>query len=163
MKEIEIRGGYVLFWGGWASNWYKSDMVIDGCRYNCCEQYMMFKKAELFGDHVNMGKIMKEMNPKEQKKMGRAVIGFNMELWDKVKYSVVLNGNLEKYRQNLELRELLLGTVDAMFVECSPYDKIWGIGMSGDHEDVLDSSKWLGLNLLGKVLDEVKGIIRNEV
>lgn len=156
MSDIEIRDGYALFWGGWASNWYMTDMVIDGMKYNCCEQYMMASKAKLFWDYATLGKIMKSNNPKDQKKLGRGVIGFKELEWDKVKFDVVLRGNLEKYKQNKELRELLLETGDAKFVECSPYDKIWGIGLTSDSEDATVPDRWLGLNLLGKVLDLVR-------
>ena len=41
------------------------------------------------------------------------------------------------------------------FVEASPYDKIWGIGLGENDPDAQDPQKWKGDNLLGKVLDEV--------
>lgn len=163
MNEVEIRNGYVLFWGGWASNWYLSDMVIGGIKYNCVEQYMMNKKAEYFGDCVIANRIMKTMDPKEQKKLGRGVQAFIMEEWDSVKYNIVLVGTLEKYNQNLELRKKLLETGDCKFVECSPYDRIWGIGMSSSDNDATNPDKWGGLNLLGKAIDEAREIIRNGI
>jgi ribA/ribD-fused uncharacterized protein len=156
MKDIEIRDGYALFWGGWASNWYMSNMSIDGVDYNCVEQYMMAGKAKLFWDYAILGKIMKSNSPKEQKKMGRGVIGFKMDEWDKVKFDVVKRGNLEKYKQNPYLMKKLIDIGDVKFVECSPYDKIWGIGMDMNSEDATNPAKWNGLNLLGKVLDEVR-------
>ena len=48
MKETDK---YYLFWKHQFGQWTFRDMVdIDGKVYNCCEQYMMFKKAELFND-----------------------------------------------------------------------------------------------------------------
>ena len=41
---------FVLFWNGPFSQWYPSKFTIDGIEYNCCEQYMMAKKALMFGD-----------------------------------------------------------------------------------------------------------------
>ena len=29
---------YVFFWNGIYSQWYLRDMVVDGIKYNCCEQ-----------------------------------------------------------------------------------------------------------------------------
>ena len=54
---------YVFFWGGTFSNWFKSDFVIDGVTYNCAEQYMMLKKALMFGDYESAKKIMNTKRP----------------------------------------------------------------------------------------------------
>lgn len=69
---------------------------------------------------------------------------FDKELWDKVKYSIVLNGNWRKFSQNKDLRDYLLSTGDSILVEASPYDKIWGIGLSAEMEDAQNPNKWLG-------------------
>jgi ribA/ribD-fused uncharacterized protein len=41
-------------------------------------------------------------------------------------------------------------------VEASPYDRIWGIGLAAEHEDVSRPSRWRGLNLLGFALMDVR-------
>ena len=41
-----------MFWGGPFSQWYPSPFEVEGTKYNCTEQYMMAKKAELFGDET---------------------------------------------------------------------------------------------------------------
>jgi len=43
-----------------------------------------------------------------------------------------------------------------VLVEASPYDKIWGIGMSVDNENIENPLTWKGLNLLGFALMEVR-------
>ena len=45
-----------------------------------------------------------------------------------------------KFSQNPELKTFLLKTNDRIIVEASPVDAIWGIGMAGDHKDVLNPS-----------------------
>jgi hypothetical protein len=55
------------------------------------------------------------------------------------------------------LKEELLSKSN--FVEASPYDCIWGIGMGKSEEGINDPDNWKGLNLLGKVLDEVKYLL----
>lgn len=55
----------------------------------------------------------------------------------------------------------LLETGDAVLVEASPLDKIWGIGLARDNADASNPKKWKGLNLLGKALMAVREDLRN--
>ena len=41
-------------------------------------------------------------------------------------------------------------------VETNPDDSIWGIGLSDNDERIHDKSQWKGLNLLGKILTQVR-------
>lgn len=41
------------------------------------------------------------------------------------------------------------------FVEASPFDRIWGIGF-GEENAPDDETLWEGMNLLGKVLTEIR-------
>jgi ribA/ribD-fused uncharacterized protein len=162
IHDLVVRDGYALFWGEWPSNWTWAPFTLDGVRYNCTEQHMMAEKARLFKDEQALNRIMKATDPADQKAYGRKVRGFDERKWSSVCYNIVLAGNLEKYRQNPELCEKLLATGNLKFVEASPKDKIWGIGMDKNHPDATKPGKWLGKNLLGKVLDETRRIIRQE-
>jgi len=59
------------------------------------------------------------------------------------------------------LKEKLLATDDKILVEVNPRDNIWGIGMDEDNPDIYDETKWRGLNLLGKVLMEVRDELKS--
>lgn len=54
------------------------------------------------------------------------------------------------------IKNILISTKDSILVEASPYDKIWGIGMSANNENIENSLLWRGLNLLGFALMEVR-------
>lgn len=157
---MRITDNYVFFWSGIYSQWYKAPMVIDKIEYNSCEQYMMHQKALLFGDTEIAELIMKESNPKEQKKYGRMIKNFDKSTWEKNCLSIVYEGNLAKFTQNSELMAAMLSTGDRTFVEASPLDNIWGIGMDENAMGIEDPSFWLGLNLLGQVLTLVKNKIK---
>jgi ribA/ribD-fused uncharacterized protein len=124
------------------------------------EQYMMAEKARLFGDTEIEEKIMNCNNPNEIKGLGRKVRGFDEEIWNKVKYSIVVNGNYDKFMQNEKLKAYLLSTEDKILVEASPYDNVWGIQMSENDEDIKNPELWRGENLLGFALMEVRNEIK---
>lgn len=159
---MKITDKHVFFWEGIYSQWHKAPMTIDKIEYNSCEQYMMHQKALLFGDMEIAEKIMQESNPREQKKYGRMIKNFDKALWDKNCLAIVYEGNLAKFRQNADLKEEMLNTGNRIFVEASPLDTIWGIGMSEEEMGIDDPSFWQGLNLLGQALTLVKNQLRNE-
>lgn len=144
---------YKFFWGGIFSNWHLCSFTVDGITFNCGEQYMMFKKAVIMNDLETAELIMKEKNPRKQKKLGRQVKNYNESLWDNVRYNIVKEGLRQKFIQNPRLKEYLMSFRDHEIVEASPYDSIWGIGFS--EEDALGNvDKW-GKNLLGNILKDL--------
>lgn len=155
----------VLFWRecrgekidrGCFSQWQKAPFEIDGVRYLCAEQYMMAEKARLFGDEEQLEKILKAKTPRTMKAQGRKVKGFDPVKWNDAKFDIVVRGNKAKFSQNPNMLAFLLGTGNDTLAEASPYDKIWGIGLSEASADALDPATWKGQNLLGKALMKVR-------
>ena len=132
----------------------------DGCTYPTAEHYMMAKKAQLFGDEEKFGAILSAPDPSLAKSLGRRVLGFDEERWIAHRFDIAVNGNIAKFDQNPELREWLLATGNAVLVEASPVDKIWGIGLAADDTRAQDPHSWLGINLLGFALMKVRGALR---
>ena len=73
---------------------------------------------------------------------------------------LIYKGLVEKFRQNDELREALLGTGDAILAECAVQDKIWGIGLSMTDPNRGTIDQWKGQNLLGYALMLVRDELR---
>lgn len=141
---------------GYMSNWWISEFTLSNMIFNCVEQYMMWRKAMLFGDIQVANKILMDKNPANMKKYGRQVENYVDSEWNAIREQVVYEGCLAKFTQNKDLKDKLLsydeGTV---FVECSPYDAIWGIKLSASDSDSDIVSKWRGQNLLGKCIGNV--------
>ena len=144
------------------SQWYDCCFEVDGVQYHTTEQYMMAGKARLFGDNETLREIMAADSPHDYKALGRKVRNFEPELWDSRKSEIVVEGNKAKFSQNPDLKEFLLSTGDAILVEASPYDKIWGIGL--DRETALKGGveQWQGENLLGCALMELRDWVKEE-
>ena len=163
---MKVTDEYVLFWGGVFSQWYKSIFKDDdGITFTSCEQYMMYKKAELFKDGQTAMKILATNDVKKIKQLGREVKNFDESTWDFHKFDIVVDGNCYKFTQNSSLKKDLMKYETHIFVEASPHDRIWGIGLHFDDADALDSTKWRGQNLLGKALNKVISMLnqRNEL
>ena len=146
----------VLFWDGPFSQWEPCNFVVNGIEYNCAEQYMMAEKARFFEDEETLNEIMDTDDPREQKRLGRLVEGFDEDRWNEVAIEIVVKGNLAKFSQNPELKKILLDTESRILVEASPYDKIWGIGLRETDPRALDREQWLGTNWLGEALSQVR-------
>ena len=144
------------------SQWYPCSFVVDGPSFQSAEQYMTAEKAPLFGDAATFEKIMAAPGPREYKALGRTVVGFDQAVWNSHKRDIVMRGSLAKFSQNAELREYLLGTGNAVLVEASPYDRIWGVGLAQDDPLIRDPRNWRGENLLGFVLMEARDGLRTE-
>ncbi|QGK76481.1 NADAR family protein [Flavobacterium sp. SLB02] len=167
IENIPPENKFLFFWGHQPnkdgsisktcfSQWWLSSFEVDNVTYKTAEHWMMAKKAELFKDDKILEKILLAKSPAEAKKFGREVKNYNETLWLAARFNIVKEGNFHKFSQNPELKTFLLNTNDRVIVEASPVDAIWGIGMAGDHKDVLNPAKWKGLNLLGFALMEVR-------
>lgn len=156
---MRVTDKYVFFWGEWPSNWFKCHFVVEGNEFFNSEQYFMWVKAKTFGDEDVADEILKKgKNPKTAKALGRKVKNYDDAVWNEKRYQVMVDANLHKYSQNEELKALLLNPElkDKGYVEASKYDTIWGVGLTEDNPLVDDEKNWLGTNLLGKALDEVR-------
>ena len=142
------------------SQWHPSEYVLDDTHYIHAEQGMMTGKARLFGDKVTESKILKAKNARTIKDLGREVKPFDDEVWLANCYRIVYLQNYAKFAQNPKLREYLLGTGEAELIECSPYDRLYGVGY--DEKNLpADRTKW-GKNYLGLVLMDVRDRLRRE-
>ena len=173
MKELGITygeddGKFVFFWklnhkNEEFSNWYPKEFVIEGITYKCVEQYMMAKKAILFGDIEIYQKIMASADPGECKDLGKLVSNFDPATWDSCKREIVFNANYAKFTQNPELMDKLKKTGDAILAEASSQDKIWGIGMTADDPDAKNPDHWNGQNILGDILMEIRRSVKDTI
>jgi ribA/ribD-fused uncharacterized protein len=107
-------------------------------------------------------KILRETNPVSVKRLGRSIRNFNEGVWKTKRLDIMQNGLLLKFRQNPKLGQLLMETGNKSLFEASPFDKIWGIGLSADTASGLSLSKYPGSNLLGKTLEDVRSILIDE-
>ena len=162
---------YLFFWGhtpvragevdkAVLSQWYPAPFTLDGVRYATAEHYMMAQKAARFADRVAFATIIASDSPGKAKALGRAVANFEDATWQAARFDIVCAGNLGKFSQNPALQTFLLNTGDKILVEASPQDRIWGIGLAASDPRAADPLQWLGENLLGFALMQVRAQLR---
>lgn len=163
LRSVRVSQNHVFFWGSCFSNWAPSEFGINDekgktLKFYNSEQYFMYKKAIAFGDEETALRILKEgKNPRTAKSLGRMVKNYDDAKWNELRFDVMKEACLLKFSQNEDLKAMLLldKFKDKGFVEGSPEDRIWGIGIHWE-EASDDETTWKGQNLLGKSLDYVR-------
>lgn len=121
------------------SNFYPCELVWEGRHYLNSEAAYQSAKCV---DPKNRDKFT-IMNPREAKRAGRHEllrIG-----WDKLKYGIMYEVCLAKFRQNRDLLEKLMATGDAELIEGNYWgDTYWG------------KCNGVGQNNLGKILMQIR-------
>lgn len=166
-KTDEINEKFAFFrhpygQNGFLSNKYPAPFTLEGITYKHSEQYKMAKKALLFEDFKYYFMILEEDDPEKCKEYGRQVRYFQQDIWNKAKQEIVYNATYAKFAQNKQMKKSLLETGDKTIAKASPYDKIWGIGLSSADPDAHIPISWKGENLLGKILMDVRERLREE-
>nr|WP_202819686.1 NADAR family protein [Thaumasiovibrio occultus] len=157
---------FVKFWGhsckpnavtkACFSQWYHAPFLADGKQFQTAEHFMMYYKALLFGDHQSAEKVLLAPDPGVAKAIGRQVVGFDNDQWLRHRFDIVVEANRAKFLAHPELKAFLLATSDAVLVEASPVDRIWGIGLAEDDPRCDNPTLWRGENLLGFALMKVR-------
>jgi hypothetical protein len=158
-----IKGKYLFFWKNKISQWSPDKFKENDIEFNCCEQYMMYKKAILFRDYEMANKILNSSKPGEIKDLGRKIKDFDQDIWNLEKENIVYTGNYLRFSQNPKSWELLKATYPYHLVETSPYDTVWGIGMDEKDEGIDNPDNWKGENLLGKILTRVRNDLMKDL
>lgn len=146
---------------GYLSNWYPATFTLDGITFSSTEQYIMYRKCQIFGDMASASAVLATDDPTQQQDIGRNANDFNATLWDGLKQAIAFRGLMAKFSQNEELKKQLLDTGDVYLVECAHSDVIWACGIWVNEKERFDISKWRGQNILGFTLMEVRDALRN--
>lgn len=161
---MRITATHIYFFSknDYLSNFFPSVFVLDNLTYSCVEQYIMAQKALLFEDLEAFEAIMLANQPTNMKKIGRKVKNFSDQIWLLNRDRILAEGIKAKFEQNKNLLDQLLATGSRTLVEASPYDIIYGVGLSEKNDQILDKTNWKGTNLLGQKLVNVRLKLRDK-
>ncbi|HNC90546.1 MAG TPA: NADAR family protein [Anaerolineales bacterium] len=135
-------------YGGF-SNFSRHPFELDGKQWLTTEHY--FQAQKFPGNEAYQEKIRLEKSPMVAARLGRSRAQPIRPDWEQVKDELMKAALLAKFRQNKDIREILLSTGDAQLVEHTKNDRYWGDGGDGS-----------GKNKLGLLLMEIREKLRQE-
>lgn len=123
------------------------------------EHYLAFQKALLSQQEDIIQRAIYARDPTEAKSILNLLRkDYNTE-WEQIREDTAIKGLREKFRQNEHLTTLLRDTRGLKIGEASR-NPCWGIGLTLEDPQVLDTSKWnSSANLLGKLLMKIRSEI----
>lgn len=139
------------------SNHFPSKFIIEGETFHTMEQYLAVKRA-IFSNHPEMiRKAKTARDPRQAKYVLNTLKEDRSQEWYEGIEDILLQGLRAKFSQNSSLCSFLINTNQLLLGEASK-DPHWGIGMTLEDPEVLNSSLWLPEgNLLGRSLMKVRG------
>jgi N-glycosidase YbiA len=135
---------------GCFSNFSAHPFTLDNLRWRTSEHYFQATKFAGHPDHVEALRNMP--SPMQVAKAGRSRARPLRPDWEAVKDDVMRQALRAKFTQHLDIRTVLLETGEEDIIENTTKDHYWGIGSSGT-----------GLNMLGKLLVELRSELRAEL
>ncbi len=131
---------------GCFSNFSRHPFELDGKRWPTSEHYFQAQKFQNWADAED---VRRARSPKEAADIGRDRSRALRRDWEAVKDDVMRRAVLRKFETHEDIRHIMLDTGEEPIVENAPKDYYWGCGADGS-----------GKNMLGKILEEVRDILR---
>jgi N-glycosidase YbiA len=133
---------------GCFSNFAAYPLKLKGKTWKTSEHYF---QAQKFAGTSHEEEIRLIDSPMVAARAGRSRQRPLREDWEAVKDDIMREALRAKFTQHEDLKKILLETGDAVLVEHTTNDRYWGDGGDGS-----------GLNMLGKLLMELRDELRNE-
>lgn len=134
---------------GCFSNFSPHGFDLEGQIWKTSEHYFQAQKfvGTEYGEQIRLSLL-----PMKAAKMGRDSSKPLREDWEYIKDEVMRKAVLKKFSTHKDIQKVLLSTGDRIIIENTSNDYYWGCGKDGS-----------GKNMLGKILMEVRGHLRNNV
>lgn len=125
------------------------------------EQFLAFKRAEISQQPDLAERALQANDPAEAKAILHFLRNDHAQEWQTIREETAAEGLREKFLQNPALAEFLKSTQDYQLGEASK-NPVWGVGMSLEDDEILDTTKWDDSgNLLGKLLMRIRSELLN--
>ena len=141
------------------SNHHPSPFQEDNTNYSCSEQYYLQKKSLYFNDEKTASAIMQSTQPSRMKALSHHIKGLDSQKWQKMAKTTMMRACSLKFNQNDDLKNKLLQSQGTL-VEANQRDNLFSCGLSLADPNILDKSRWLGENILGTILTDLRNNLK---
>lgn len=160
--SVIVRKNHTVFTpGDHLSSRVLSPFYFNGVLYANLQHYFLHAKALLFKDYHHAALILAALDMGEREVLGSDIRNFDETLWLSRREAIMLDGCREKFIQNRPHREVLFKTGDTVLVYATEYDPVWGAGIGSEDDRVCEPAQWMGKNLLGYILMQVRNDLRD--
>lgn len=141
------------------SNFHKCKFEYEGKEYSCVEEAYQEQKAVAHDREDLAYRITHSNDPVEMKRHGDALD--NRQWYESGEAVRTMTSVVRaKFTQCQRPREFLQNTKEKPIAEASPTDKFWGIGLSRFNKDSQNTTKWVGKNNMGLILQKIRDEIK---
>ena len=160
VKQVQIDSKTIAYQSEEApfSNFYPVVFRVGKFKFTCLEQAFQFFRAKTLNKLLAASRIYRSRDPVEMKRIGDDL--GTSDLWEDRKFDVMFVCLCNKFKQNEDLKHLLLKTGNCELVEATP-GRLWGCGATLS-SNLLRRHEWPGENKHGKILMSVREELREE-
>lgn len=144
---------------GCLSNWYESRFSLDAHEFESAEQAFLYLKALSSHDEATALRVFAMNEPHYFARLNKQIRPFDARRWAERREAAMRQIVHEKFVQSQELQDFLLATGDALIVNCSK-NPLWSCGLQMAQVERLDVTRWMGQNLLGQILMDLRQELR---
>lgn len=134
---------------GYLANYSNHGFYKNGIYYKTVEHYY---QSEKYDNEEIKQRIIDANTPKEASNIGRDRNNIRKNNFKEIKQEVMLEGLVEKFRQNKDILYKLLNTKNEDIMEHTVDEYYWGIGKD-----------YSGKNIIGSLLCKTRNILKNEL
>ena len=136
---------------------------LGGVTYHSAKQALAAELAKTFHDDEGFRMVMDAESPAEVNYQIDDAKEATPELWANTTKRHLYDIQSAKFKQYPELQSRLLSTGDNLLAFYQPKDELLGIGISTDDIHAKNPIHWRGQNLMGTVLMDIRGSLREEM
>ena len=127
---------------------------LNGTNFTSVAQYLLQQKA-LYCQMREVAEVVVQVNEPSQLIISEEDLMSTRE-WKKTRADLVRRAYTEQLKQNPDLKQKLFNTAGTDLAFASVEDLVMGIGLKGSDPRARDRKNWLGDNVLGEMISQVR-------
>lgn len=134
--------------------------AVHGKHFSSVGHCVAYQKAQLFRDMATAHRIWSASDPLEISSLSRTIKGFDEANWTRHRLGITRMASLAKFDQNPDMATVLLDTGTTLLAVADSTHGQRGLTLGAAGPEIFDKAKWVGLNIDGEALMQVRDMMR---